>query len=92
MTEPFAYRVDDVFVLTGRGVVVTGTVIRGVIAAGDRVRNTRTGRRLQCTGIEFVCRRWGPPRDPAAVPLVFGGADREHFRPGDLLTGPDDTD
>ena len=35
--KSFSMRIDDVFVITGRGTVVTGTIEKGVIKVGDEV-------------------------------------------------------
>ena len=35
--EPFAFEVEDVFTITGRGMVATGRVIRGRIAKNDEI-------------------------------------------------------
>ena len=36
-TASFAFEVEDVFTITGRGMVATGRVIRGRIAKGDEI-------------------------------------------------------
>jgi translation elongation factor EF-Tu-like GTPase len=36
-TGSFAFEVEDVFTITGRGMVATGRVIRGQIAKGDEI-------------------------------------------------------
>jgi hypothetical protein len=36
--EPFSFEVEDIFTITGRGMVTTGRVTRGRIAVGDEVK------------------------------------------------------
>lgn len=40
-------RIDDVFVISGRGIVVTGKVVGGAISVGDRVLLLTGGRRVE---------------------------------------------
>ena len=53
--EPFAFEVEDVFTITGRGMVTTGHVTRGRIVIGDEV-SFRSPKgdlvQLRITGIE----------------------------------------
>jgi hypothetical protein len=56
VSGPFAFEVDDVFTIKGRGTVVTGRVGNGRIAVGDEVAfRTPRGERRRCriSGIEM---------------------------------------
>ena len=39
--DPFLFRTDDVFTITGRGTVVAGFTEQGAVRAGDRPRPVR---------------------------------------------------
>ena len=49
----FGFAIEDVFTITGRGTVVTGTVLTGSISVNDEVTIVRTGLKTVVTGIEM---------------------------------------
>ena len=98
--EGFSFRVDGVFSIKGRGVVLTGQVLQGEVHKGDTaVCATGDGRRFPCTVWQIeqtqAAGQSGQPLcpDAASADGPFGGqyalgiAERtpQEFRPGDLL-------
>jgi Elongation factor Tu domain 2 len=51
---PFAMQVEDVFVIRGRGTVVTGTIVSGTVRVGDRleVEGPKGAVTTKCQGVE----------------------------------------
>ena len=49
----FELEVEDVFTISGRGTVVTGTISKGTISVGDEVLVFNNGIRTQVLGIEM---------------------------------------
>ena len=52
---PFAMQVEDVFVIRGRGTVVTGRIASGTVRVGDRleVDGPKGPASTKCTGVEM---------------------------------------
>lgn len=52
---PFAMQIDDVFVIRGRGTVVTGTIVSGTVRVGDRleVDGPKGAVATKCQGVEM---------------------------------------
>ena len=85
---PFRMAVDRVFTVQGRGTVVTGSVLRGVVNAGDTLEVWPGGhpcrvRDLQTHGVQHSLLARG---QRAAVNL--SGVDREQLRRGAELAAP----
>lgn len=49
----FRFKVKDIGEITGRGRVITGDILDGIVRIGDRLRSPRTGP-LVVTGVEFA--------------------------------------
>ncbi|MFH8370123.1 elongation factor Tu [Streptomyces sp. NPDC018031] len=90
--SPFLLPVRSVRSVTGRGTVVTGTVERGTVRAGDRVEllGTRAGRAPDPVVGEV--RTFGRPLPYAgagdSVALLLRGVDRDAVRRGHVLAAP----
>lgn len=73
-TASFAFEVEDVFTITGRGMVATGRVIRGQITKGDEVAfRSPKGEviRRRIVGIETVGRIVESAKEGETVGLLF---------------------
>lgn len=84
----FRMTIHDVFTITGRGIVVAGTIESGVAHVGDTLRINAFGTSIDARvlGIEMVCR---PGVDPATrrndqVGLLLGGVLAEQIEPGQI--------
>ncbi len=86
--SPFRMCIDRVFTVPGRGTVVTGSVIRGMVSAGDALEvwpcgDTCRVRSLQAHGASFDMLEQGRR---AAINL--SGIDREALQRGSELATP----
>lgn len=72
---PFAFEVEDIFTITGRGTVATGRVSRGSISVGDEVaflspKGDRV--KLRVSGIESFRKIVQVANEGETVGLLFG--------------------
>ncbi len=86
--DQFRMPIDRVFTIHGRGVVITGTPVSGILATGDEVvivpgEETYRVRGLQCHGIDVDQGRSG---DRLAINLT--GADFKALHRGDVACDP----
>jgi translation elongation factor EF-Tu-like GTPase len=85
----FRLTVEDVFVITGRGTVVTGRVAAGTITKGSTVRQTRpdgTVRDLTVTGIEMFRKTTDSAAAGDNVGLLLRDVGRDDVGRGDVLS------
>lgn len=83
-----SFRVDDVFTITGRGVVVTGKVIAGIFSLGDRVGVYRNGAEVAQTavaGIEAFRKIIDRAEAGDHVGLLLRGIERAQVRAEDEI-------
>jgi len=86
----FRMTVDDVFMITGRGVVVTGQVESGTLAVGQPVQVVRDGAVVastEVTGIEKFRAVIDTAQVGENVGLLMRGLARDQLRSGDVVTG-----
>ena len=84
----FRMTVEDVFVITGRGTVVTGMVVAGAVAVGARVTIERPGRpplAAEVAGIEMFRRKTNRAAAGDNVGLLFRGVFRGEIAGGDVV-------
>ncbi len=86
----FSLVAEDVFTVTGRGTVVTGTLADGVARTGQQVAIIRDGVHIassEITGVESArrLRREAGPGDQ--VGLLMGGLGKDQVQRGDLIAG-----
>jgi translation elongation factor EF-Tu-like GTPase len=84
----FRMVVADCFFITGRGVVVTGTVEAGVVGIGDRVTLERAGQAvhtLEIDGVEQARRTARRATAGEAVGLLFRGVAKDEIVQGDVI-------
>ena len=79
------FRIDDVFVITGRGTVVTGEVISGTIGINDIVRIQETGVQTQVTGIEMFRKQCSVAYPGDKVGVLLRGISRDDVSAGYTL-------
>jgi len=93
LTSPFLMPVEHVHTIEGRGTVVTGRVVRGVLATGDPVEivgKVEDGepRRVIVTGIESFHRTAPAARAGDSVGLLLRGVRRDEIVRGQVLAAP----
>ncbi|GAB3599787.1 EF-Tu/IF-2/RF-3 family GTPase [Microbacterium tumbae] len=80
------FSVEDVFTITGRGIVATGTVTTGTVRVGDAVRILRAGAQVaasEVTGVELFRKRATEAAAGSTAGLLLKG--RPDVVRGDLL-------
>jgi translation elongation factor EF-Tu-like GTPase len=86
----FSLPVEDVFMITGRGVVVTGRVASGVAAVGQSVRVVRNGAVVatsKVNGIEKFRAVLETASTGENVGLLLDSMTRDQVTAGDLVQG-----
>jgi translation elongation factor EF-Tu-like GTPase len=85
---PFRLEVEDVFSITGRGTVVTGTVASGRVRVGDSVGLRRAdGSRveLEVTGLEAFQKRMTSAGAGDHIGVLVNGVGSDEIAQGDVL-------
>lgn len=87
----FRLAVDRSFTLSGVGTVVTGTVLAGTIAVGDRVSISPSGRTARVRSIRAQDRTVEISRagDRCALNLAGDGISKDAVRRGDFVLDPE---
>ena len=86
----FRLTVDDVFMITGRGVVVTGRVESGTVVVGQPVEVSRDGvvvASTEVTAIEKFRAVMESAGEGENVGLLMRSLTRDALRSGDVVTG-----
>jgi elongation factor Tu len=86
--RPFRFEIEDVFVITGRGTVATGTVRRGILSVGDavdvvRADGTRVGATV--TGIEAFRKKVTSAGPGEMIGVLLDAVNRDDLQRGDAL-------
>lgn len=89
--DQFRFRIDEVFTITGRGIVVAGFIEQGAVRVGDRLRLVRSngteGPVVACRSVEFADRPGWRPGDPVTVGLIVPDLAGHDAARGDMLAG-----
>ncbi|HEX2195814.1 MAG TPA: selenocysteine-specific translation elongation factor, partial [Actinomycetota bacterium] len=80
--------VDRVFTIAGAGTVVTGTLMRGGLAAGDEVEVAPEGRRARVRAIQTHKKELSHAAPGNRVALNLAGLDRQGAERGDAVVAP----
>jgi translation elongation factor EF-Tu-like GTPase len=86
----FRLPVEDVFLITGRGVVVTGRVESGTVRVGMQVNVVRDGgvaMTTTVTGVEMFRKVLDSATTGDNVGLLLKGLSKEQLHSGDLIQG-----
>ncbi len=81
----FELVVDDVFLITGRGVVVTGRVTRGMVRVGEEVVILPSGIRTVVTGIEQFRKSLDYAKEGDNAGILLRGVSRDQVQRGNTL-------
>lgn len=85
----FRLAIDRVFVVKGMGVAVTGAVIAGRIAVGDRVRLAHAGSEARVRSIHAQNQSAEQAQVGERCGIVLSGLDLEQVTRGDWLVAPE---
>ena len=85
----FRLAIDRVFVVKGMGVAVTGAVIAGRIAVGDRVRLAHEGSEARVRSIHAQNQSAEQAQVGERCGIVLSGVDLERVTRGDWLVAPE---
>ena len=87
----FRMTVDRSFTVSGAGIVVTGTIIAGEIAAGDEVRVLLAGKTARVRGLHAQNRAAGQARagERCALNLAAAGLRHTDIARGDWIVQPE---
>jgi translation elongation factor EF-Tu-like GTPase len=86
----FRLPVEDIFFITGRGVVVTGRVESGTVRVGMQVNVVRDGgvaTTTTVTGVEMFRKVMDSATTGDNVGLLLKGLSKEQLHTGDLIQG-----
>ena len=88
--KPFLMPVEDVFMISGRGTVVTGRVERGVINVGDDVEiiGLRETKKTVCTGVEMFRKLLDRGEAGDNIGALLRGIERDGVERGQVLCKP----
>ena len=84
----FQFSVEDVFSITGRGIVVTGTVVIGAVRVGEKLLLHQSDGRtipVEITAIEGFRKILKEALMGENVGLSIQGASKEAIRAGDMI-------
>lgn len=85
----FQFSVEDVFSIAGRGIVVTGTVARGAVRAGEKLSLRQSDGRtipIEITAIEGFRKILKEALMGENVGLSIQGASKEAIHAGDTIS------
>lgn len=89
--KPFLLAIDSIYVIEGRGCVVTGTVETGKCKIGDDVEIVgykRKGRMTTITGVEMFKKKMDFAQSGDNVGLLLRSIDKNDVQRGQYLTKP----
>ncbi len=77
--------VEDIFTITGRGIVVTGKIIKGTIRLDESLVIMETGKVIQVKGIEMFRKTLDFATEGDNVGLLLGNVTRNEINSGNRL-------
>ena len=80
---------DRVFVLPGHGTIVTGTLMQGTLATGDRVKLEPSGRDVRIRSLQSFGERRDAVEGGARVAANLPGVDVTEIARGEMLVAPE---
>ncbi len=88
--KPFLMPIEDVFMISGRGTVVTGRVERGIIKVGDEVEvvGIRETLKTVCTGVEMFRKVLDQGQAGDNIGVLLRGVKREDVERGQVVAAP----
>ncbi len=88
--KPFLLPIEDVFSISGRGTVVTGRVVRGIVKVGEEVEivGLKATTKTTCTGVEMFRKLLDQGQAGDNVGVLLRGTKREDVERGQVLAKP----
>ncbi len=88
--QPFLMPIEDVFSISGRGTVVTGSIERGIVKVGEEVEivGIRDTTKTICTGVEMFRKLLDQGEAGDNVGVLLRGTKREDVERGQVLAKP----
>jgi len=89
-SAPFLLRIEDVYSITGRGTVVTGSIERGIVRVNDEVEivGLRPTTKTICTSIEIFRKLVDEGRAGDNAGVLLRGLKLEEVQRGQVLASP----
>ncbi len=81
--------IDRVFTISGFGTVVTGTLVDGLLQAGQELEVVPKGRTVRIRGLQQHNRKVDTALPGSRVAVNLAGAEKEELSRGDVLALPD---
>jgi elongation factor Tu len=90
LDKPFMMPVEDTFSISGRGTVVTGSIIQGKIKVGEDLDIVGYGQdaKTTCTGVEMFRKLLDRGEAGDNVGILLRGLKRDDVRRGQVLAAP----
>ncbi|PIX19197.1 MAG: elongation factor Tu, partial [Deltaproteobacteria bacterium CG_4_8_14_3_um_filter_51_11] len=88
--KPFLMPIEDVFMISGRGTVVTGRVERGIVKVGDEVEIVGIKETIKtvCTGVEMFRKVLDQGQAGDNIGVLLRGIKREDVERGQVVAAP----
>jgi len=88
--KPFLMPVEDVFTISGRGTVVTGSVEQGVVKTGEEVEivGIKATKKTVCTGVEMFRKILDSGEAGDNIGALLRGIERTDIERGQVLAKP----
>jgi elongation factor Tu len=88
--KSFLMPIEDVFLISGRGTVVTGRVERGILHVGDEIEivGIRPTAKTTCTGVEMFRKLLDQGEAGDNIGVLLRGTKREEVERGQVLAAP----
>lgn len=86
--KPFLMKIEDVFIITGRGLVITGLIESGCIHLNDKIKSvgSNTGNAYPICNIDVLGKSLEEAKPGDNVGLLLRGAPKDEFCPGMKIT------
>lgn len=88
--KPFLMPIEDVFLISGRGTVVTGRIESGVIKTGEEMEiiGIKATQKSVCTGVEMFRKLLDSGEAGDNVGILLRGIERDQVERGQVLAKP----
>ena len=82
-SQPNIMTIEDMFVIAGRGTVITGTIVNDKISVGETVViNNKT---FIVSGLESYKKMINTASEGMGIGMLLQGAEKNDFKVGDLV-------
>jgi elongation factor Tu len=90
MDKPFLMPVEDVFSISGRGTVVTGSIETGIVKVGEEIEivGIKDTIKTTCTGVEMFRKLLDEGQAGDNIGALLRGVEREQVERGQVLAHP----